>query len=221
MAWLTTKTFNFRKTTAFVTDGTNQHVVQCQEAGSAQDNFTTTASIGGDSVDYGFTSTDADVGRDRSTSPDVSLAGVCQRSNGGVDVWKCIMDVSGSHDIGCALGDYGNAHTNVWLEIYDDTTLLWTVSSVGGTIAQHFLDATGVDRTAAAWPGSQALKTLVFTTNVFVAKIGNPSVGTDSTCLASLSISPASGGGSSGQPSSARGGAIPGMNRINPGRIGF
>lgn len=187
-AWLTTKGIDFRESTAYVTDPANCVVCRGSNSGSPQDNYPTSAVVGGDSITYGFTSTDGDVGRDRSTLIDARLAGVCQRANGpgGQDLWRLDLDGPGSHDIGMALGDAINATVGS-VEVWDDTNFLFTVS--GSPAAGQFLDANGVDWSAAAWPGSNTLKTVTFASSILILKIASLVIG-GSTGFAHVSVSP-------------------------------
>ena len=165
MAWLTTKGFNLRASLGFVTDGTNQKF---------HDNapYPVTNMIGGDSVTYGWSDPNATTEvfpRDRDAGIDVRLAGCCFVNVAG-DVehyFRIDLPATGQYKIRLALGDASFDHNDYWCDVRDNGSVLFNVG--GGTVdlvAAHFLDANGTDLTAAAWPGSNAQRTITMTSTI-------------------------------------------------------
>lgn len=100
----------------------------------------------------------------------------------------------GDHAIALAMGDAVSGQGGIYCEFYDDTTLLATVGPLATSGAATFIDATGVERTAAAWLGSNAPRILTYATNIARFVFGDPSVASNAP-LAHLAISDLISGG--------------------------
>ncbi len=156
MAW--DKGFNFRTTSGFVTDGLNETYVIAEAYPTTRNGVT-----------FGFT--DIIDSRDRDAGADRRLAGINFRSNGdGAQTpFRIDLTAAGDYQINAALGDAGGSQTE-YLQIYDNTSLLATISGIA-TGGAEYVDAGGTVRTAAAWPGSNAPITKTFATTIALFKI--------------------------------------------------
>ena len=151
------KGFNFRATSGYVKDGANETYV------IYGDNYPTTRN----GVTFGWTHPYVQT-RDRNSGLDRRLAGTHYWTD---ETWpidfRIDLPATGSFEIRLAFGDASSDWPST-VQIKDTDTVLFTVS--GSTVAAHFLDATGVDRTAAAWPGSNASVTQSFASQIFKAQ---------------------------------------------------
>ena len=156
--------FNFRSTLGFVTD------VSPSEFWSTAAYPKTTAS--GNSAGWIVTSGNV---ANRSATNDARLAGIAYVTAGGTqNKFQILLPSAGSYNIRIALGDAGGSNQQS-CTILDNTTLLATIATNVTTATQHFLDATGVDRTNTTWPGSNALLNLTFASTFCVVTVGVPS----------------------------------------------
>jgi hypothetical protein len=176
---------DFRATSGYVTDPTNCTYETL--TGSPYVNYPTTtpqgSNIGWETSSFAWLNS-----RDRSTGVDARLAGILYNSNANTPVYRIDLPATGSHNIGLAMGDMGSSQAAT-VVFKDDIT---TISTVSGTFAAaNFLDATGVSRTAAAWPGSQALLAHTFASTIFRAELGTGSA--NSGFIAHLYIESAGG----------------------------
>jgi hypothetical protein len=177
---------DFRATSGYVTDPTNCTYETL--VGSPYVNYPTTTpqgnNIGWETAGFGWLNS-----RDRSTGVDARLAGILYNTNANTPVYRIDLPATGSHNNGLAIGDMGSSPTTT-VVFKDDVTTISTVS--GLSAAANFLDATGVSRTAAAWPGSQALLAHTFASTIFRAELGTGSA--TSGFIAHLYIESAGGG---------------------------
>lgn len=190
MAWSTAKGFNFRSTTLFKADGTNQGAVISSPEGTSNDSiqYPTSSTIGGESVTYGWTPTVCST-RDRDATPNVRFVGIHALASVTKNDFRVDLGVAGTYDISLALGDYSNAHANMQVEILDNTTSKFTVSG-STTTTDRFLTATSADGelSSSAWPGSNTAKRVTFATTTFILRLGD---GVNATsCIAHLNIAP-------------------------------
>lgn len=156
---------NFRADSAYVTDG-------------AGETYTIGAAYpetrGG--ITFGYSS-GAILGnsRDRDNTNDRRIAGLVYSLNSSAaDVFQVdLPEGAGTYDIAIALGDAASARGNQLLLIKDGSTTLATIGPTSTSAADRFIDATGVERTDAAWPGSMALLRLTFSGSVMNLHIGN------------------------------------------------
>jgi hypothetical protein len=177
---------NFRATAGFVTDVSPD----AGEYSAGADYPFTTAQ--GNTV--GWESALADMGgdrRDRSTVPDVRLAGL--HWIGADPPWTPGLDFrldlpsAGNYDINLASGDYSYARGPNKMELLDTSTSLGVLVNAATSAAAMFLDATGVERTAAAWPGSNAAVTKTFSTAICRFRVGGGA--SDVSAIAHLRVS--------------------------------
>ncbi|WP_372897417.1 sialate O-acetylesterase [Stieleria sp.] len=159
--------YNFRATDAYVTDGAGETPV---------DGDLYPSSLGG--LTAGWTAPGA-VTRDRSLSVDVRLAGV-NYTNNIARPFKVELPSTGEYEIRLAAGDAGSS-TPVGLHLQDNGV---TFASISGAQSGAFYDASGVLRTAAAWPTDNVAITHTFTSTAFQIIAD----GSDYACLAHLEI---------------------------------
>lgn len=164
MSWSTAKGWNFRATSGYVTDGTN-------ETYSIGESYPTTRTIGGDSVTFGWEQAVSGT-RDRSTtvgdSPECS--GIAFMSS-AVASWRVDLPATGTYKINAAFGDASGAQGVYW-QIQDTSTTLTTIgsASTGTTGADYFYDVSGNQ-----WNGGSTWKTSAvqfsgtFSTTIFRA----------------------------------------------------
>lgn len=170
---------NFRDTSGFVTDGTNETYSLGVAYPETRGGFTFgwTDGLGGDRS------------RDRNAAIDRRCAGGnFTNSTGSQDrVTIFQLDIApGTYDIRLAAGDFDNPHTNAKIEIYDDTTLKATITDAS-TAADHYVDATGVERTSSSdWVTNNAKLTLTFASTKLILKTGTTTTSSDTTFLAHM-----------------------------------
>lgn len=170
-AW-TDAGFNFRATSGYVSDGADQTYVLADTYPTTRGGFT-----------FGWTSALGDGSRDRDSGIDVRLAGQNQVITPNAPrTFRVDLSATGSYTICVANGDATSTQSDQRLEFYDDSTLLFSIVDAGGSsiAGGNFNDASGVERTAAAWPGSQVCVTHTFATTIFnmVAGSGSSENGT-------------------------------------------
>ena len=181
MAW--DKGFNFRATSGFVTDGSNETYV-------LEEMYPTTRN----GVTFGWNA--GLQTRDRNSSLDRRLAGSHFTNNTGTQrVFRVDLPSAQDYVISLALGDAQYAQAYLYWQLLDNTNSLAIIDDTDGTAGSHFDDATGVDRTAAAWPADNLTITKTFATTTLNCKIGSPSAQAGASTLAHLFVSQAAGGG--------------------------
>jgi hypothetical protein len=172
---------NFRLTSGFVTDGTNESYVL------ASDTYPTTR--GG--LTFGWDS--AVSSRDRSAVIDRRLAGIHFVAGNAGRTFRIDLTASGSVSVHIAYGDHSGGNNNQKWQIYDNVTQLSTHGPTNVSAA-NYLDASGTNRTEAAWPAGETAESLTFSSTTFFIK---PNSGTaDSQTLAHLRVVQAASGGS-------------------------
>lgn len=169
---------NFRATAGFVADGLG--AVDCVMDVYPRVDFAT----------YGWTSApNSAADRDNTNIP--PLAGINYVNNGGpVGVFRidlAALGGPGTYAIGCALGD-ATAAQGIQKAVFKDAggATLFTVNGTQ-TIANHFVDAAGVELANTAWLAGQTVQSVAIAGSFLEVTIGNAASGY--TCLASLSIS--------------------------------
>ncbi len=179
---------NFRSTSGYVTDGAN-------ETYCLGDIYPTTR--GG--VTFGWISGHATgVNRDRNSGNDRRLAGFNGTGNSGTQAqFQLDLPASGSWTIHLALGDASYAQGYEYVRIKDGSggSALLTIDDTDGTSANHFDDAGGNDRTAAAWPGSEVGVSVTFSGSTLWLLLGSPVAQAGQSTLAHLRAVQAGGGG--------------------------
>jgi hypothetical protein len=163
---MTSRAINFRSSTEYVTDGTGEGTNSGNSGFNADSGLTVAWS-----VDMYSNS------RDRSSSVDRRLAGIVFQANDGTtrDFTITLPDGAGTYEIGLALGDASNAMPDIRAELLDNTTSFAVIT--GATASGEFLDATGVVRTAAAWPAGHVLITRVMSSTSLVLRLGKTGTG--------------------------------------------
>ena len=153
---------NFRASSGYVTDGANE-TYSLGEASVTRGGLT-----------FGWGSDNSVTTRDRSSSGDRRLAGILFRGNGAGSVITFTITLPSTGDWIIRPG-FGPATSTQqqYVTFRDNTTSFASFSNIA-TGANEFADATGVVRTAAAWPGSNASISRTFTTTTFKIDIGDP-----------------------------------------------
>lgn len=192
MAWTNVKGFNFRNTSGFVTDGTNETF----DLGAA---YPRSVTIDGDTFNVGWDTSIAANTRDRSATADRRMAGIAFRTNStaGVNKWRIDLPSAGQYTVRVAMGDHDNPRTNILYRILDNTTAISTVGSPGvATVADGFADAQGnAWGSEAAWISSNVAVTGTWATTTFFLEIGDASgINGDISVVAHLDIVQVSAG---------------------------
>ena len=188
MAWTTKKEFNFRNTLAYVTDGANAIFVN-----DAFGAYPQTKTIGGESVDCGWEiALFSGNSRDRSTTPDVRIAGLVFSPSGigNNPTFRVDLPSAGNFIIDLAAGDPVNSNVTK-IEIRDTSTVLISIPET--STAAELIDATGVKRTSPSdWVANHVTSQQNFATTIFRIAMMEPSA--SNTCLSHFSIEQAPGG---------------------------
>lgn len=159
------KGFNFRATSGYVTDGANQTYV-------LGDSYPTTRN----SVTFGWTTSLSDPLRDRDNMVDPRLAGVNQIPNSSQKGFRIDLPAAGGYTIYLAIGDAAiDQPVAQYVEVYDDTVLLFTINDTDGTLGGNFDDAGGTNRTSAAWPTDNVGIGVSFATTQMYVLVGKGS----------------------------------------------
>lgn len=145
---------NFRDTAGYVTDGTNQ--TYC--LGEAYPTTRGGATFGWES---GFTSTNR---RNRTTSLDPRLAGICFAFDPAAAVFRLDLPAAGTYDVSLALGD-ASAGLSIGGAVKDTSTVKITIPNAAFA-TNNFVDATNTSYTGANWPGSNTSVSVVFSTTI-------------------------------------------------------
>lgn len=140
------KGFNFRLSSGYVTDGTDQTYVLPTDAYPVTRN----------GVTFGWdVAPGAGFAADRSTGVDVRLAGVAFQ-NGVNTKFRVDLPDTGQYVTHLAVGDVsgGGLGTQV-VEVLDNATSRFSLTGRTYNVANQFYDATDVARTEATWPGNE------------------------------------------------------------------
>lgn len=189
MSWL--RGFNFRATSAFVTDGANETYV-LDDVGGDADIYPVTRN----SVTFGWVSAGGTVEqRDRNAGNDPRLAGINYPATEANELtFRVDLPATGEYDVRVALGDPGNARTAMQALIRDNGVTLLTVS--GSTAAANsFRDATSTELTHNNWVSSNTAARLTFGSTIAQVVIGDSA---DTSTLAHVSFEQVEAGGSLG-----------------------
>lgn len=152
---------NHRATAGYVTDGAN-------DTYSLGEAYPTTR--GG--VTFGWAVDSTGEARDRRTDNDPRLAGMVFQWGGATLDFRVDLPATGDYAIRLALGDPSNAWGTMYCVVLDNTTTLSTITDTDGTAANEFDDATGANRTAAAWPAGNAALNATFSSTILNVRIG-------------------------------------------------
>ena len=151
---------NCRDTAGFVTDGANETYTK------ALDVYPVTRGGVTFGADENLSSADRDAGVDR------RLAGIVFRANSAN--FRIDLPEAGSAIVHLAFGDQSSDHANPnQVDVKDDTTPLFTIGPHAITTAK-FWDASDVERTTAAWPGSEVGRSVTFATTICRLAFGVP-----------------------------------------------
>jgi hypothetical protein len=173
MAW--DKGFNFRGTSGFVTDGTDETYVL------AADTYPTTRN----GVTFGEQNRDAAYFQDDRALGDRRLAGIYGAVDTGAE-FRVDLPSTGNYDLRLAFGDALSGGEQRW-RIYDNASILDSVGPVTQPFSE-FVDASGTLRTAAAWPGSNVSVPYAFASTTLIVQL-RPMDAADYTNLAHLFVS--------------------------------
>lgn len=175
---------NFRDSSGYVTDGTDE--TYC--TGIDEDTYPTTRA----GATFGWNSGNSDMGRDRDSGVDRRLAGRNGQENTGTQAeFQLDLPAAGDYDIRLALGDATGAEAYQRVDIYDDTTLLFSIVDTDGTSAGNFDDATGTNYSTANWPGSNTAVTHTFSTTTLIMKLGSTTAQANTSTIAHLYVAQA------------------------------
>lgn len=152
---------NFRGSGAYITDGANEaYCVATDAFPVARGGFT-----------FGWLTSPSSA--DRSNLVDRRLAGINYTQPTEERTFQLTLPAAGTYEIRFALGDQiGSGH--IYAEVYDDSSLLFTVPDSTPAIA-HFVDAVGADYTTLTWASSNTPATHTFATTTLKVKIGRAS----------------------------------------------
>jgi len=182
MAW--DKGFNFRDTSGFVTDGTD-------ETYCLKENYPVTRN----SVTFGFTDgLGGDRTRDRDNTANRRQAGGhFTNSSGSQDrvlVFRVDLPAAGDYIIRVSVGDRTNTRINQKAEVFDNTTSKGVIVNDASCASDHYVDATNVERTSDTdWGTNNASTTITFASTTFVLKIGTTAAASDNTFLTHIFLS--------------------------------
>ncbi len=184
MSWSTTKGFEFRGSSGYVTTATNDTYVL------AADTYPTTRSIGGENVTFGLES--APTGAlDRTTSSpnNPKLAGIHYINDASGDtefVFRVDLPATGDYSIRLASGDYPTGHVFKF-QLLDNATAFVTRTEEAPSPADYYCDASGVTRTSAtAWFADNVSVERTFASTIFRCAMQRPS--TSFTAIAYIEI---------------------------------
>ncbi len=178
---------SFRATAGFVTDAVGTYVIGADSYPTTRGGFTFGWVDGTDGFDR--TSNDRDSG-----VSDKRFAGQNQVVPSSVLKFRVDLPATGNYDVRWANGDTGfdfSPYEQRW-RVFDNVTQMLDHSKITGPAQDHYYDATGVDRTEAAWPGSNAATTITFASTTFILQFGNPT-DADYQVIAHLQITSAGG----------------------------
>lgn len=182
--------FNFRDTSGFVTDGAGETYVL-----GNPDAYPVTR--GG--FTFGWSTTVADMSRDRDNSVDRRLAGVNKATNDGTQaVFQVDLSATGTYVVCIAVGDAVFDSGYEYFKVLDNSTVKFTVDDTDGLLAPNFDDANGTEWSASAWPASNTCQTITFASTTFKLVIGSPGAQAGSTEIAHVRITASGGGGGGG-----------------------
>lgn len=170
---------NFRNTSGFVTDGTNETYCRAADA----------YPITRDGYTFGIT-TPFTASADRSAVVDRRLAGIITGANEDLETFQLDLKSTGSKVICLAVGDLTNDQNNCKIEVFDNASSLIVISHANCALATYY-DASDVNRSAALWPANQVCVTKTFATTTLKVVMGTGSAN-GGTAIAHISVTDAS-----------------------------
>lgn len=171
--------WDFRATSGFVVDPANDDF----NGSTANDSGTSSNGIA-----WNWSIPGSILTRDRNATIDARLAGIIAVPTGtSAAVFTATLPAPGTYDITVAAGDHDNLQT-INLDILDNGVLLFSVATNITTAAgNHYIDATGVERTSDTdWVTNNVKKRLTFTTTSAGFSLNSPSG--NNSCLCHLKI---------------------------------
>ncbi|HEY6804939.1 MAG TPA: hypothetical protein VI306_15295 [Pyrinomonadaceae bacterium] len=150
--------FNFRSSSGYVTDGTDETYVR------AVDTFPTTRV-----QTFGWVSTSPS-DADRSSGVDRRFAGVNYTQPTEDRTFQLTLPEAGVYAVRLALGDQ-SASGHVYAEVYDNTTLLFTVADATTSTAV-FADSTNAQHALVDWAANNTARVETFASTTFKLKVG-------------------------------------------------
>jgi len=166
MAWTTRKQYNFRSTLAYITDPAGSIAIVGRAGAITEKPLPLTYTLDSDASDVGWSTGSSTQGaRDRNAAN--ASKGTCgchfvANAAGSPHILQIeLRGGVGSYEIGFASGDPdGVGTTQPYIQIFDGTTLKNTIDGTAGIA--NFMDATGVNRTAANWDADNQVLTISF-----------------------------------------------------------
>lgn len=153
---------NFRTTAGYVTDGPNDDA-EAFTSGVAGTTYPR-VTVQGNTV--GWESAGTVVTRDRNASNDARLAGLHNSNDiNGVITYRVDLPGAGAYEVTWASGD-GSYTTGTAVDLYDGSTRLQALSVTPTAAANHFRDATNIDRSAASWVTDNVTVTAIFASTI-------------------------------------------------------
>jgi hypothetical protein len=169
---------SFRNTSGFVTDATGTYVLNTEAYPTTRDGYTFGWSAGIDGTDRSGADRDAAV-------TDKRLAGINYAAVSGTQCkFRVDLPAAGDYTVRLAIGDTGfdQSGQRQVFTVYDNVTSKLVIDKATGPAQDHYYDATGVDRTEAAWPASNLPSAAItFASTIFNLFVGDPA--TSGTCV--------------------------------------
>jgi len=171
--------FNFRATSGFVTDGTDDTFVL------TSDTYPTTRA----GVTFGWETTSGLDSRDRSSGVDARLAGMHFKANDNTSTITFRVDLpsTGDYSIRLAIGDAtgGNSQVN-YVTAKDNSTAFITLSPIS-TDGDHYGDAAGNLPLEGDWAATNVAVTRTFASTIMRVTLGG-TVDSASSTIAHLKV---------------------------------
>lgn len=176
------KGFNFRSTSGYVTDSALCTYV-------LNDVYPTTR--GG--VTFGWSSAGSGTVKVDRTTSNPKYAGInCQLNNGTQRTFRIDLPAAGRYQIRMIVGDYSFSHDQIYCEVLDGSTNLFTIDSTTFAFypnTQAGVDSGGVGNyTMSAWEEYNAAREITLSGTVLNIKIGTPASGLDYTCITHIEV---------------------------------
>lgn len=175
--------FNFRSTSAYVTDPADTQFV-------GMELYPTTAN----GATFGWNSANGLSVRNRSTAYDPRIAGVVFRSNSAASYFRVDLPAPGEYDITIALGDVGSTQTGQYGRILDDATVLATLGANQSSSNTTLYDATNVQVSRTVFFDQHTKLRATFASPIFIFQLGGGGYGVND-ALAHIAIESVASGG--------------------------
>lgn len=174
----TEKGFNFRSTSGYVSDGAGETYVLGETSSTTRDGATW------------IWSACADCKRDRDSGIDRRLAGFNGKTNDGTQSsWTLTLSQTGTYTVCIAMGDASFDQIYQRADIYDDSTLKFSIVDTNGTTGGSFTDTTGTTYSAATFFANWTCQTGVeFASTTFKIMLGATSAQANQSTLSHVYI---------------------------------